>query len=581
MHPTQAFLKPNKYVSGSNVPTSIKYAVATAENLVVTITLDHALDINRVFAATAACGATFNADRFRVQIHPNNTSLTVHSKVMVCTGAKSIETSVCAANDLVLKLMYHDDDAEQPAYVRNSVIKKRPPMFWKPDIDPLTFMPIKKTSVENVVVTTRTGCTVDLSVMLKKVLPTAEYDKENFPGLVYRYGKISLTFFVSGSIIGTGSKKAKEIEDASHFAAAKVWETFQASTADNTEAQHRMLFANGVFSLNNVVRLSKQFVRETDENIYKGFMQFFVSKDHQGTFKDALIASNAAKSTEPLRQWATDIYTPFHCRRIHEIFQTTQHYEHLYNQLLGMPTFSVINAIRRHESEITSLKQKVTIFVPSDRLMERLGIASFTLEQLVRFLILERIDENAIWGRFPHGTFQMANNSTIGFQQKADSTAHWDVRLEGVGITDAQPFSSLCYEIDTMSYTDSADKETIKLFAIVDRTEWPIQCAAAAPKMANIAMFPVRPTRIVDAADVEKLTAKSQEINTMIQSFADHFIARADSPCSSSSEDSLRSTLTPSPTPSPLKKSPLKRSIDPELALRHFAKKTESPLKNK
>ena len=72
-----------------------------------------------------------------------------------------------------------------------------------------------KIRIENVVASTSLGDELDLqSIALG--LDGAEYEPEQFPGLIYRMGdpKVVILLFASGKLVCTGAKKESEVYDA-------------------------------------------------------------------------------------------------------------------------------------------------------------------------------------------------------------------------------------------------------------------------------------------------------------------------------------------------------------------------------
>ncbi len=115
------------------------------------------------------------------------TSLVFSTGKIVCTGAKS-ENSVENAVNLVIK-----------------ELKKVGIKFTqKPDI-----------KVQNVVASGDIGEKLNLIDLAFK-LKTAEYEPEQFPGLVYKVPESHITFllFGTGKIVCTGAKNEKEIKKA-------------------------------------------------------------------------------------------------------------------------------------------------------------------------------------------------------------------------------------------------------------------------------------------------------------------------------------------------------------------------------
>jgi len=72
-----------------------------------------------------------------------------------------------------------------------------------------------KYRIENVVASVTLDQTLDLNV-IASVIPTAEYNPEQFPGLIYRIDrpKTATLIFSSGKMVCTGAKSEKEVYKA-------------------------------------------------------------------------------------------------------------------------------------------------------------------------------------------------------------------------------------------------------------------------------------------------------------------------------------------------------------------------------
>ncbi|MBI4362405.1 MAG: TATA-box-binding protein [Euryarchaeota archaeon] len=84
--------------------------------------------------------------------------------------------------------------------------------------------PTPSLRVENVVASSNLGQTIDL-VALASQVEEAEYNKERFPGVVYRIRdpKIAVLIFGSGKVVCTGAKSLEDI----HSGIRKVFETLR------------------------------------------------------------------------------------------------------------------------------------------------------------------------------------------------------------------------------------------------------------------------------------------------------------------------------------------------------------------
>ena len=72
-----------------------------------------------------------------------------------------------------------------------------------------------KIRIENVVASTSLGKELDLQA-IARALGGAEYEPEQFPGLIYRLKepKTAILLFGSGKIVCTGAKKPADVEQA-------------------------------------------------------------------------------------------------------------------------------------------------------------------------------------------------------------------------------------------------------------------------------------------------------------------------------------------------------------------------------
>ena len=76
---------------------------------------------------------------------------------------------------------------------------------------------MKKIHIENVVATAAIGVPLDLKAIAAK-LEGAEYDRDRFPGLIYRLSepKTAMLLFESGKIVCTGAKGVDQVHEAIH-----------------------------------------------------------------------------------------------------------------------------------------------------------------------------------------------------------------------------------------------------------------------------------------------------------------------------------------------------------------------------
>jgi transcription initiation factor TFIID TATA-box-binding protein len=161
----------------------------TLQNIVSTVNLGVQLDLKQI--ALRARNAEYNPKRFAAVImrirEPRTTALIFSSGKMVCTGAKSEETSRLAARKyarIVQKLGFN-----------------------------VKFIEFK---VQNMV----GSCDVKFPIQLEGLCIThaqfSTYEPELFPGLIYRMVKprVVLLIFVSGKVVITGAKFKSDIDEA-------------------------------------------------------------------------------------------------------------------------------------------------------------------------------------------------------------------------------------------------------------------------------------------------------------------------------------------------------------------------------
>jgi len=84
---------------------------------------------------------------------------------------------------------------------------------------------VKSIKIENVVASTAIGSEIDLSEVAH-VLEGADYDPEQFPGLVYRTKnpKAAALIFRSGKIVCTGAKSIEDVEKSLQIVFGKMME---------------------------------------------------------------------------------------------------------------------------------------------------------------------------------------------------------------------------------------------------------------------------------------------------------------------------------------------------------------------
>ncbi|KYQ91229.1 TATA-binding protein [Tieghemostelium lacteum] len=163
--------------------------IPTLQNIVSTVNMATELDLKVI--ALNARNAEYNPKRFAAVIlrirEPKTTALIFKSGKMVCTGAKSEESSRLAARK----------------YAR---------IIQKLDF-PAKFQDFK---IQNIV----GSCDVKFPIKLERLHDAhtsfTNYEPEIFPGLIYKMiqPKVVLLIFVSGKIVLTGAKVREEIYEA-------------------------------------------------------------------------------------------------------------------------------------------------------------------------------------------------------------------------------------------------------------------------------------------------------------------------------------------------------------------------------
>lgn len=166
-----------------------KMAQIKIENMVSAITLDVKIDLKKF--VSKAKGIEYNPENFPgavYRIHePKLAMLIFSSGKVICTGARSTEDIEAAVTQLLKKL------AEGGVKIRGE----------------------PKVEVQNIVASSSVGVKVNLDQLAIECF-NAEYEPEQFPGLVYRLDepKTVMLVFRSGKIIITGAKNVKDIRKA-------------------------------------------------------------------------------------------------------------------------------------------------------------------------------------------------------------------------------------------------------------------------------------------------------------------------------------------------------------------------------
>ncbi|MFP3285810.1 MAG: TATA-box-binding protein [Acidilobus sp.] len=163
--------------------------VVRIENIVATVILENALDLNLIEARIP--DVDYNPDQFPGLVYrlqsPRITALVFKSGKMVVTGAKSVKQLVWAVKTILKKFM-----------TKGIVIQGRPQI-----------------QIQNIVASANLNVIVDLE-KAAFVLPHSMYEPEQFPGLIYRMEKprVVLLIFSSGKMVITGAKRENEVFEA-------------------------------------------------------------------------------------------------------------------------------------------------------------------------------------------------------------------------------------------------------------------------------------------------------------------------------------------------------------------------------
>jgi len=156
------------------------------ENVVATADLNQHLDLDAVLRLTP--GALYNPQRFPGLIYrlkkTKTTILLFATGKMVCTGAKSINSSKRAISQIVKELR-----AQGIVIIANPTSK-----------------------IQNIVASANLHGTIDLEVVAERLCKTM-YEPEQFPGLIYSMSepKAVLLVFASGKIVCVGAKTETDV----------------------------------------------------------------------------------------------------------------------------------------------------------------------------------------------------------------------------------------------------------------------------------------------------------------------------------------------------------------------------------
>jgi len=159
------------------------------ENVVASATLNCKIPLDKIVSRIP--GTEYEPEQFPGLVYritdPKAASLIFSSGKIVCTGARSPELAKKAVNKIIA-----------------SIKKVKIKIKGKPKI-----------SIENIVASAK----IDAILKLNEVaflLPNAEYEPEQFPGLVYRIKdpKVAFLLFGSGKIVCTGGRSVKDVKRA-------------------------------------------------------------------------------------------------------------------------------------------------------------------------------------------------------------------------------------------------------------------------------------------------------------------------------------------------------------------------------
>ena len=162
------------------------------ENMVSAITLEIKIDLKKFVGKVK--GIEYNPENFPgavFRIHePKVAMLIFSSGKVICTGARSMEDIEAAVIQLKAKLGEGGIKVKGEPHVK----------------------------VQNIVASSSVGVKVNLDQLAIECF-NAEYEPEQFPGLVYRLDepKTVMLVFRSGKIIITGAKNVKDIKKAAEL----------------------------------------------------------------------------------------------------------------------------------------------------------------------------------------------------------------------------------------------------------------------------------------------------------------------------------------------------------------------------
>ncbi|MCD6368075.1 MAG: TATA-box-binding protein [Candidatus Aenigmarchaeota archaeon] len=159
------------------------------ENVVASATLNTRIPLDKVVARIP--GTEYEPEQFPGLVYrikdPKAASLIFSSGKIVCTGARSPELARKAVKKII-----------------ESIKKARIKIKGKPKI-----------RIENIVASAKIDAVLKLNE-IAFLLPNAEYEPEQFPGLVYRIKdpKVAFLLFGSGKIVCTGGRSVNDVKKA-------------------------------------------------------------------------------------------------------------------------------------------------------------------------------------------------------------------------------------------------------------------------------------------------------------------------------------------------------------------------------
>jgi len=160
------------------------------ENVVASATLNCKIALDKIVSRIP--GTEYEPEQFPGLVYrikdPKVASLIFSSGKIVCTGARSPELARKAIGIII-------DNIKKKARIK---IKKKPII-----------------RIENIVASAKIAAVLKLNE-IAFVLPNAEYEPEQFPGLVYRIKdpKVAFLLFGSGKIVCTGGRNVKDVGKA-------------------------------------------------------------------------------------------------------------------------------------------------------------------------------------------------------------------------------------------------------------------------------------------------------------------------------------------------------------------------------